>query len=169
MRGVSQKFLFLLLMGIILVSCSTTNPKSKLLIGTWKAHKASAYYPTGKEPIAIPEMNNTDSTQKTVIETRVPKGADVDDEVKMGRLRRIIDAQQQATIKINADKTGEVIFPGRTLQTTWKMKKKGTNLIVKDIESGQKRVLEFVFINDTIAVAIQNTEAGDIIVRYRKQ
>lgn len=169
MRGTSQRILFLVMVGIILVSCSTTNPRSKLLIGTWKAHKASPYYPSGKEPVIITDAKVADSTFASGGEEPKQKGTAGADEAKMARLQRIVEVQQQTTIKINADKTGEVTLPGRTLQTTWKMKSKGTNLIVKDIESGQKRTLEFVFINDTSAMAIQNTEAGDIIVRYRKQ
>lgn len=169
MRGTSQKFLLLLVVGIVLVSCSTTNPKSKLIIGTWKAHKASPYYPSGKEPITAPEINPSDSTGSTGSLTKNKTEVPAVDEAKLGRLLRAVEAQQQLTIKFNPDKTGEVITPTKTRPTTWKMKKRGNELIVKDLESGQKRILEFVFINDTTSMAIQRTEAGDIIVRYRKQ
>ena len=150
----------------LITSCATTQPREKLLVGTWTTHKAAPYLPNKKGVPAITGMKVTDTTNATKHKTGNEVTAD---ERQARQLQRFIDRQMRTTMKLNADKTGEIFFPGLTVNVKWKLKKNGKIMMVKDIESNQKKNLEFIFVNDSAAMAIQPTDAGDIIVRYRKQ
>jgi hypothetical protein len=149
-------------------SCSSTSPREKMLIGTWRPHKIAPYVPNNPGPAAITGMSTPDSTKSGKQKTGTTKTA-TPDKGQQAQLQRLIDQQMRTTIKINANKTCEIKSRENTKSATWKLKKNGTNLVIKEDETGHKGTLEFVFINDTTAMAIQRTKAGDIIIRYRKQ
>ena len=153
----------------IIMSCATTHPREKMLVGTWKPHKAAPYFPNTHGAPAITGMKVADTTNTGKQKEEKESNSAFLDEKQAVQIQHVIETQMRTTMKINANKTCEIQFPGKLINATWKLKKNGTNLIVKDAESGQKRTLEFVFINDTTSMAIQHTNAGDIIVRYRKQ
>ena len=154
----------------IITSCSATQPRENMLIGTWKPEKVSPYTSPGKQKSsAIAGKKAADTTNAKLQNEETMASTTVADEKQADKLDHTMGLQMRATMKFNADKTCNIQFPGKLINASWKLKKKGTSLIVKDLGSDRKWTLKFVFLNDTTSMAIQQTDAGDIIVRYRKQ
>jgi hypothetical protein len=162
-------FVFVVISLYLLAACATSHPMEKLLVGTWVPHKAAPYVPNAKGAPAITGMKAADSSGSAKHKDPKTSPSPVVDEKQAGEIQHVIETHMHTILKLNANKTCEVEFPGRSVNGKWKVSKNGTSLIVKDPGSGEKRTLELVFVNDTSAMVIQPTRAGDIIIRYRKQ
>jgi hypothetical protein len=155
----------------IITSCATTQPREKLLVGTWIPLKVDSYVSPYQKVSAIPEkkVKVTDTTTTEQQNTELTSAAASAEEKKAKQLEHFFGTQIRTKIKVNADKTCEIQAPGKSTNATWKLKKKGTILAIKETVSGKKRILELVQLNDTSAMIIQRTKTGDFIARYRKQ
>jgi len=153
----------------IMTSCAATQPREKQLVGTWRSNKVSPYVSKDQQILSTNTKKITDTTNVAKHGTENKSTTSFSDKRQAEQFQHFIDVQMRTTMKFNADKTGEIQFPGKTINAKWKLKKKGTILVVRDLDSGQKRSLELVFLHDTSAMAIQRTNFGDIIVRYSKQ
>ena len=64
----------------------------------------------------------------------------------------MIQSELHSTMTVNADKTAIKEYPRKTVHATWKLKNKGTNLLVNSKETGKKMTFYILHINDTSAV-----------------
>ena len=161
--------IFIMISAYIITSCAATQPREKMLVGTWTPLKVSPYVPNNQKLPAITGKKVTDTkTSGKQNSEQTPSAADTD-EKKEKQIEHHLDLMMRTTLKINVDKTCVIQSPGKSINAKWKLKNKGTNLIIKEHESGKIRTLELVLLNDTAAMVIQRTIAGDFIARFRKQ
>lgn len=153
----------------LLSSCAATSPREKMLIGTWKGLKATTYVSqtTGVQAAAKTKAADTVNAGKQKGDGK--QGTAMSNERKDVKLRRMIETVTQTTLTFNEDRTCVISAPRKNVTGTWKLKKKGTILVVKVEETGEKNTLELVSVKDSIATAIQRTSAGDLMVHYGKQ
>jgi hypothetical protein len=159
---------YILIAVSIITSCSTTSPTEKLLVGTWKTIKAAAYEPNGKTP-ANSGIKVTDSTGAIKQQPATPSSPEaLAEQRKAQQLERAISTQMRTTMTLKANKTAIVTIPGKSIDFKWKLNKKGNVLTLKNLETGKKGELKFVFVNDSAAMAVHSSKAGDMVIRYGK-
>ncbi len=153
----------------IITSCAATLPREKMLAGTWEPQKIVPYVSNKQRGPVIVSTKNTDTTNLEKQKTENKSTSAAVNERQAEQIQHFIGAQMRTTMKLNADKTCEIQLPEKLINANWKLKKKGTILVIRNSESGKKNSLELVFVNDTTAMAIQRSNVGDFIVKYRKQ
>jgi hypothetical protein len=156
---------FALTVAFLISSCSTTLNQKKL-IGTWKAVKIERYnipnlavQPAGGAANAKP--NASETTDSTGTTKQLSKAEE--------QLRRLIKTEQRSTLTINPDKTAVKEIPGKTIHVTWKLKSKGTKLLINNKENGKKSTIEILAINDTSAVIVETLPIGGLKVTLKKE
>jgi hypothetical protein len=154
-------------------SCKVTYPNEKYMIGSWTPVKVEKYTepvtPTAEgeipkeaqRPVAKSDTNvqkGKSGTQSSV-QTRTPEE----------ELQRMITTEGRTTLVVYSEKKMVVKnYPGKIVKGTWKMKKKGTQVIAKEITTGKKMTMDILSINDTSAVVVERLPYGDIKITYKK-
>lgn len=149
----------LLLIVIIAVSCATTSPRQKMLVGNWKAVSVDRL----DKPASTPSTPQPDSLLPDTARVATPQPTREEE-----RLARFIKMETTASLQINADKTAVKTYRGKTVSVKWKLKKNGTLLVSRNVDTGQKFEQELVKINDTSATVIQRYPEGVVKITYKK-
>lgn len=153
---------------LLTANLQAANPREKKLIGSWQPVKVNPY--VSKTPVtASAKTKITDTTAAGKIKKGTSAITTGEAFRKSEQLKKFMDTQMRTTMKINADGSCLVENPGKKFEARWKLKKKGTNLVIKVPGSGQKVTLELVKITDSTATTIQRMKIGDVVVNYRKQ
>ncbi len=171
----------LFLFGVVFVSsCATTHPNAKLLVGTWKPESVEKYI----DPNAIPEPQPAANTANApVIQPGKVKPGDSSKisgakgraeagqagQRKEAALDRLIRSEQRAEFQIFENGTAVKTFYPKPLKTKWKMKKKGTRVVAKELDGDRKFVVDLVDISERRCTIIEHTQAGDLKIVYIKQ
>jgi hypothetical protein len=155
--------LTIVLIASMVTSCATMQPNKKKLIGTWKIVKFERYN--------IPNLpaQTTSTAQKAKTAPGDTASATLDASKMEEQLARLIKIEGSSTLTINANKTAVKEFRGKTSHAKWKLKNKGTRLLVDFKESGEKLTIDILHINDTSIVAFSNLPIGGFKVTYKKQ
>jgi hypothetical protein len=173
------KPLFLItLLSLIIISnsCKVTYPNEKFMKGKWTPLKVEKYVEPGKAAKgdgSAPETTSN-STAKSIANTdstsvRKAKNNNVipPETLRENSIDRHMLAEQKSYLVINHDKKMvEKFYSGKTLKATWKMKKKGTQIVAKEIQSGKKLTMDILKINDTSAVVVGRMPYGCLKVTY---
>ncbi|MCX6244978.1 MAG: hypothetical protein NTU98_09765 [Bacteroidetes bacterium] len=158
--------LIVVLIASVGTSYAGTHPNQKKLIGTWKAVKVERYnmpsMPAQASSTASPASKAKATPGDTVSAANQAKKMEE-------QLARIIQVEERSTLTINADKTAVKEVPGKTIHAKWKLKNKGTKLIVDLQETGKKMNIDILRINDTSIVVVTNLPVGGLKVTYKKQ
>ena len=151
-------------------SYAGTHPNQKKLIGTWKTVKVERYNIPNLQAQAASSASNSSTAPKTKATQgdTTAQNAAVQAKKMEEQLARIISTEERSTLTINADKTAIKEVPGKTIHAKWKLKNKGTKLIVDLKESGKRMDIDILKINDTSIVAVSNLPVGGLKVTYKK-
>jgi hypothetical protein len=158
---------FIVTIAFLVSSCAVFYPNQKKLIGTWKAvkvEKLEVNVPTATAPAAGTEAKTRTGTGEAKSSAGLPDSAKVEKQIS-----RMIDNEMKSTLTINADKTAIKEYPGKTVHATWKLKKRGTRLLVNTKETGKKLTLDILHINDTSVIVKATVPYGSMKVTYRKE
>ena len=157
---------FVCTVAFLVSSCATSYPNQKKLIGTWKVIKIEKY------DIPSVAVANAATAQKA-------KTGDVHDTssaVAVSELskrdkviNRMMEKELHSSLTINKDQTAVKELPGKTVHATWKLKNKGTRLLIDSKEEGKKMTIDILHINDTSAVVLENLPVGGLKVTYKKE
>ena len=164
----------------LIISCATFQPNQKRLVGTWKAVSVEKYNipnlktATQNTPQVVPDRKTgtntgTNTTTATTIVVDTNASSQVPEKSRAEKvLARMIENEKTSTLTINADKTALKESPGKTVHATWKLKKKGTQLLIATKETGKKMTVEIQKITDTSAVVLETLPIGGLKVTYHK-
>jgi|GEM_PF-6002044 len=150
-------------------SVSAMNQREKMLIGSWKPVKIAPYVQSTHHDAVAKTKKVADTSSIVKKDTGKETIAAKDAKKKADQLQHYMDTQMRTTFTLNADKTCKIQNPGKAIEGKWKLKKKGSCLVIKVPGMTQSGTLELVTLSDTVAMAIQRTNLGDMIIRYRKQ
>jgi hypothetical protein len=156
---------FIVTIAFLVSSCAVFYPNQKKLIGTWKAvkvEKLEVNVPTAQAPAAGTEAKTRTGEGKS--SAGGPDSAKIEKQIS-----RMIDNEMKSTLTINADKTAIKEYSGKTIHATWKLKKRGTRLLVNTKETGKKLTLDILHINDTSVIVKATVPYGSMKVSYRKE
>jgi len=164
-------FSMLLVICLIISSCSTNREVEKLLIGKWNPVTVenltpNSYQPGATETVKV-DTSTEEGTHKEVSLTLPshPQG-------KAAQIERFMENEKRSPVTlsiINNQKTVEKVIPGKTLKGTWKLKKKGKRIVIKETETGKSYTFDIVSLSDTTSVFIERLPLGDLKVKYAKQ
>jgi len=166
-------------MGIVifLSSCVTTHPNEKLLIGEWKPVKSEKCFTEAEEAQFQKAVASGSTTaQKSPKKEEKPAGSPTENpggstgEVKdlQTQLNRAIQVESRTPIVINPDKTAVKFYQARTVKATWKLRKKGTVIIAKDLVKKDKYRIDIQEIGENQLVLVEHMPIGGIKVTYTK-
>lgn len=178
MKRYSLLFLPSLLVGAFLfTSCATTHPNSKLLIGKWKPVSVEKYV----DPNDVPDVTNTNDNAPTTAATIQPAKTRAADSSRSGgnsnvqpgqrqsaALDRLIRMEERAEFEVFANGAAVKYYYPNPIKAKWKMKAKGTKVVVKGVANDRKFVIEIFEITDNSCTMIERTEVGDLKVKYTK-
>jgi hypothetical protein len=156
---------FVLVIGLLISSCAV-QPVQKRLIGTWKAVKIEPFTLTGT-PITISENIRNgprDRHDSTDLQPKPNNPSKVEQQVE-----RMVQSELRSTMTVNENKTAIKEYPGKTVHATWKLKNKGTTLVVKTKETDKTMTLYIQHITDTSAVFTTTSPVGKFKITYKKE
>jgi hypothetical protein len=151
---------------IFLYSCAATYPNEKLIVGDWKTIKVEKYEPPVKAP--KPSNKPADTTHKSHKKSSTATAVAPDPKLEH-QLERMIQTEMRSSMTVYPNKNVAKFYPGKTVKATWKMKKKGTRIVAKELNSDKKMTLDILEINDNTATVVERLPFGDIKILYMKQ
>ncbi|MDP4281775.1 MAG: hypothetical protein Q8867_06450 [Bacteroidota bacterium] len=168
-----------------IVSCSSTSPATKLIVGTWTPVDAEKYYEPGSSPESLAKTQDTTVTMTTAKHQNSITGKEKDkgrtttgvtpEEQRQKMLAQwghMVNIERRSGLVVKSDKTLQKIFKNRTVELTWKMKGRGKYLIAKEKETGQKYHVDIASITDSTLVLIEKLpqfDLGGVKVYYRRK
>ena len=149
----------------LISSCATNYPIQKRLIGTWKPEKVEKYN------MSTPRTPATGTTGKIKSDAGKanPTISPAEPSRAEGQIARLIETQLRSTLILNSDKTAITDYRGKTIHATWKLKKKGTQLIATGKETGKKMTFDILRVNDTSAVVVEHFPIGNLKITFKKE
>ena len=161
-------------------ACKVTYPNEKLLIGKWTPVKVEKYTDAGtiapsmgtpsQKPSANSAAKPVATGDSTSNKTGVAGTGKSQEESMAHQLSKMTNEMERTTLEVYKEKKMVVLYnPKMTVKGNWKLKKKGTQIAVKELKSGRKFVIDIMKINDTSAVVINRYPFGDVKVTYHKE
>lgn len=154
--------LLLVLFSSVLVFGGKPHANEKLIAGKWK--------PVKVEQIADPSGSSEPAKQVA------PKGTKpgVSDSTKAmpaqdTRQDLAVKNEQRAVLEISPDHTAVKFYHKNPLKVTWKLKSKGTKILAKNIQNGEKYMLNIVSVNETELVILEKIGTATLKVTYTKE
>jgi hypothetical protein len=150
----------------ILASCGiTSHPNEKIVIGKWRPVTVEKIVDSSALQAAASMAGNSDKKQSKDGRPAGDGGASR----KEAAFDRLVQSEQRATLEIFANKTAVKNYPGKPMNVTWKMKKKGTKIIARNVDNKMKFVLEVLEINKEQIVILEHAQVGDIKITYTRE
>jgi hypothetical protein len=157
--------LFVVTTFIFLISSCAVQPIQKRLIGTWKPVKVEPIIVPGTQEQVVQKVQETKSNKLDTVDYQAkPREITKADEQK----ERMIQSELRSTMTVYANKTAIKEYPGKTVHATWKLKNKGTNLLVNTKETGKKITFNILHVNDTSAIFTATSPVGRYKITYKK-
>jgi hypothetical protein len=157
----------ILLLALFVLSCATTSPRQKMLIGKWKPVKIeNANIPEHKTAVVqqvVPDTLAQNPAEGKTDTTRVALSREEE------KLNHLVQSEMRGTFQFNADKTAVKFIRGKAVNATWKLKKHGTILTAKNPETGNKLELEILRMNDSTATVIEKFQDKKLRVTLQKE
>jgi hypothetical protein len=149
---------------VLLISSCAIQPIQKRLIGTWKVVNVDPIYFTNlQEKIAYVQKHKNDKIDTVTNQAKQLEISKAEDQRE-----RMIQSELHSTLTVNSDKTAIKEYPGKTVHAKWKLKDKGTNLVVKTKESGKTITFHIQHLTDTSALFTATSPAGKYQISYKK-
>jgi hypothetical protein len=163
-------FSMLLFISFIITSCGTNREAEKLLVGKWN--------PVTVENLAVPP-DQPPATQVVKVDTSTEEGVRKETELTLPATPT--KAQEKVARYMANEKRSPVVFsikdnkrtvvkevPGKTVSGTWKLKKNGKKLAVKEDETGRKVNVDILSLTDSTTVLVEKLPIGDVKIKYSK-
>jgi hypothetical protein len=167
----SIKRLFTLLSGFSLIlfitSCAVTYPNEKLIVGDWKPVTAEKYVPPPRPSKSQATPGDTVKAAKKA--ARQASDAIAPDPKDENQLKRMIQTELRSPISVYASKDVVKFYPGKNVKGTWKMKKKGTRIVAKELHGDKKLTMDILEITDNSATVVERLPFGDIKIVYSRK
>ena len=152
-------------------SCKVIYPNERKIIGKWtpvKVEKISLQEPSAVASTPRPKPK-TPADSTTLKSDQNSLGMDQNSKTDI-QLNRFAAAEERTPLEVYQEKHILVKnYPQTSYKGTWKMKKKGMQVQVKNIQTGEKRTVDIVHLNDTSAVLLERFPFGDIKITYHKE
>jgi hypothetical protein len=149
---------------VFLISSCAIQPIQKRLIGTWKVVNVDPiYFANLQEKIAYVQELKSDK-----IDTVTNQAKPMEITKAEAQKERMIQSELRSTFTVYADKTAIKEYSGKTVHAKWKLKDKGTNLVVKTKESGKTITFHIQHLTDTSALFTATSPAGKYQISYKK-
>ena len=164
--------LFALITMIVLAnSCKVTYPNEKKIIGKWNPVKVEKISPPVQSTASeTPHPKSTPKTDSLSINNGKNAQGIAPESRGENQLNQMASLEERTSLEVYSEKKMIVkAYPKKTYKGTWKMKKKGMQVQVKNIQTGEKRTIDLVKINDTSAVLLERFPFGDIKITYLKE
>jgi len=161
----------LFVFSLIISSCVVNHEVEKRLIGKWNPVNVENLTPqmTLSQPMKTIKVDtSSDPDTKKEIELTLPANPDE----KTAKFQRAVATEMRSPIMIaitNNQRIVEKYFPGKTATGTWKLKKNGKRVAVKETKTGRKFTLDIISLSDSIAVVHEKLPLGEIKIKYAKQ
>jgi hypothetical protein len=144
----------------LIASCTSTKQIENRMVGTWKAVTV--------EPIGVPSFPAAAQTAAKPAGNDSTLAPTHEQSRLEGQISRMIESEKRSTLTINADKTAVKEYPGKTINASWKLKKKGTRIVAKSKDTGKNLTLDIVKITDSTAVVESTMQYGTMKITYKK-
>ena len=152
----------------LMTACAIVpHPNEKIIVGLWKPVKVERVIDSAALLAAHPHA--FDTTAKAAKPGK-PGTAGKPGETGAGaNLERREQIELRATLEIFSNKTAIKHYPGKPLNTTWKMKGKGTRIVAKNLANKAKFVIEIEDISQDRMVIMEHAQSVDVRVTYERQ
>ena len=156
---------------VVANSCKVTYPNEKLIIGKWKPVKVEKSFDTSYLKAQGTQLPKSAVAMDTASQKKGKKSSSQAPAVnKDNQLIRLAQSEERSSFEmISENKQVLKHYPGKTISGTWKMKKKGTRIVVKGKENGKKFTIDILDINDSTLVAKEQFPFGLLKVTYHKE
>jgi hypothetical protein len=150
-------------------SCATTSLNAKYLVGTWQPVSAEKYVPLQKKQKPVKEKAKpADSTHIAKAGTVTPTISQADQRMA-DELNRLVETEKRTPLVIKDNFTAVKQYRNRTLTGTWKLKKQGTRIQLKEQTTGQTLRADILDITDSTMIIVEHAPQGMILVNYHKK
>lgn len=163
---------------LLIFSCATQHPNQKMIIGNWSAQKVAPYTDPNAPAVAPATASTPAQTARKITsaqdtskmrrgekgQTRTPEEIAAH---RDQRFKQILRSEERSQLKIYPDKTAEKSFSGKMVKGKWKMNKAGNRLTAKSKGHG-KSVMDILYLNDSVLIAVEHFPIGDVQVKYVK-
>ena len=163
---------FSMLLGIsfIISSCAVNQQAEKRLIGKWSPVTVENLAVAPDQPPATQIVKVDTSTEEgTRKEVNLTLPATLDS--KGLKIERYLENEKRSSVVFsitNNQRLVEKQTPGKTVSGTWKLKKNGKKLALKENETGRKITVDIVSLTDSTTVFVEKLPIGDIRIKYSK-
>jgi hypothetical protein len=152
-------------------SCKVIYPNERKIVGKWNPVKIEKIDPAVTPTTSSSARPGSAAKMDTVAgkKGKNAQGLNPGDS-RDNQLTRMATIEERTSLEVYAEKKMVVKqYPKKTFKGTWKLKKKGMQVQVKEIQTGEKHTIDILSINDTSAVILEKFPFGDIKITYKKE
>jgi len=158
-------FALLAMLPVFLISCGAVNhTNEKLITGKWIPVKAEIVVDSSALQAAAALTSG-----KQAGKGRQEAGNEGNNDKRKANLDRLVQMEMRATMEIYPNYTAVKNFPGKPLNATWKMKRKGSRIVGKNLENKQKFTIDILELSKEQIVVIEHAPVGDIKITYTRE
>jgi hypothetical protein len=161
----------LIVSGLIISSCAVNQKVEKQLLGKWKPVSAENLDPAASQgPTMTTITVDTSSDPEVRKESKLTMPAVPND--KEQKVQRAIANEMRSDILIsktdNNKRVIEKYFSGKTLSGTWKLKKNGKKITMKENETGRSWTADILSLTDSTLIVQDKLSFADLRIKYEK-
>jgi hypothetical protein len=151
---------------LFLSSCSSTKKMETKMIGNWIPVKVENITPVVKAPNDTTPDGSLSRLPDSIPAGQLGKNA--------ARIERLVQNERRGSLKIyikDKKRIVERIVPGKTVTGTWKLKKQGKRILMKETGGMERKMLmDLVSVTDSTAQVITKIPEAELLMRikYRK-
>jgi hypothetical protein len=157
---------------VFLFTSCAVNPYGSKLHGTWVALKGTPVGESAKNFNEFqrpqPPASLKDTTRKTDKNGRVQRTPEEIEYNKQMALHQAVYAETHSKLIILDDKKGKKIYPKKSFDFKYKVKKDGKLIVVKGKEGNRMTGTVEAF-NDSTLTLIEHFDRGDLLIVYKKK
>lgn len=180
---------FILVVAVFFSSCVTIHPNEKLIVGEWKPVKVEKFFtPEEEEQLKNAQSQSTGTrppaevekpaaaTGNTSFSTTPPPptpdqgrgGERAGGRNPEAELNKRMQVESRSNMMIFRDKTLEKFYREKTVEGTWKLKGKGSVLVIKVPERREIYRVDIIKIAEDSLVVVGTLPIGGIKITYEK-
>jgi hypothetical protein len=168
--------LVLIALSTLFTSCATFHSNQKLIVGKWKPVKVEKMLLDDKKQAGTTPSAGTTTpvSNDTAMRAKMDaKGGGTGSGDAMAKspdkISMLYLSEQKVTLEFAANKTAVKDYRGKTIKATWKMKLTGKKIVLTDMKTNEKLVLEIVELTETQAVIIEKLPFASVKVTYARE
>ncbi|MCX6249398.1 MAG: hypothetical protein NTX61_01475 [Bacteroidetes bacterium] len=154
-------------------SCSSTKSLETKMIGRWNPVTVEDITPVPAGlvvTIGIPK--DTAGLTESQKLGQADSTTDISAAKKEGRISRMVQMQMRSPVifsVVDKKRVAEMKFPGKSLQGSWKFKKQGKQILIKETGGKNRKVKMAVqSLSDSVTVVVAHLKTVDLRIKYKK-